>query len=206
MIGVASTRQNRMATIAALGCWLLWSNTLPAQGTGAAVSASIPSPHSQLVSVPQADTEFPELVASGKQEDDQGQGNGAMPMVSVVSSLTIVLGLFGGLVFLARKFGHGNVTAGSLPNDVLQSLGSTAVDARTRVTMFRCGRRIIVAAQTAGGIHPLCEITDPQEVHELTAVCTGQSQASFAETLKAAQQRESAPPQPTRRRSLFATA
>jgi flagellar biogenesis protein FliO len=114
--------------------------------------------------------------------------------------------MFAGLVFLTRKFGGATIRSGSLPNGMLQTLGSTAIDARTRVTMLRCGSRIVVAAQTANGIHPLCEITDPREVHELTVACNGGAPTSFGDTLKMAQQ-EQAGSEPAKRHSrLFATA
>ncbi len=160
-----------------------------------------------MASQPQRITsEFPLLESNDQNAGAKQEPAGfATPLVTVVSSLAIVLGLFAGLVWLTRKFGGNAARVGSVPNEVLQPLGSTAIDARTRVMMLRCGSRIVVAAQTASGIQPLCEITDPREVHELTVACTGQSQTSFAETLKAAEQKQAHTPG-RRAGRLFATA
>ena len=108
----------------------------------------------------------------------------AVPALTVTSSLAVVLGLFAGLVWLTRKFGARSMNQGTVPKEVLSSLGSTPIDARTRITMLRCGTRILVVAQTATGLHPLSEITDPDEVRQLTAACIGDSRHTFDSTLK----------------------
>ena len=157
--------------------------------------------------------DFPSLAAppDAGATKDEAAGGFSSPVITVVSSLAVVLGLFATLIWLMRRFGGGAVRAGAMPSDVIQNLGSTALDAQTRVTMLRCGNRIVVAAQTSGGVHPLCEITDPREVHELTAACTGQPQPTFADA------RQQVPPiveEPTaavrpearRRGRLFASA
>jgi flagellar biogenesis protein FliO len=108
----------------------------------------------------------------------------AVPAVTVTSSLAVVLGLFAGLVWLTRKYGSRSMNQGAVPKEVLKSLGSTPIDSRTRITMLRCGNRILVVAQTASGLHPLSEITDPEEVRELTAACLGDSKHKFNSTLQ----------------------
>ncbi len=108
----------------------------------------------------------------------------AVPALTVTSSLAVVLGLFAGLVWLTRKFGSRSMNQGAVPKEVLSSLGSTPLDSRTRITMLRCGNRILVVAQTATGLHPLSEITDPDEVRELTAACLGDSKHTFNSTLQ----------------------
>ncbi len=108
----------------------------------------------------------------------------AVPAVTVTSSLAVVLGLFAGLVWLTRKFGSRSMNHAAVPKEVLTSLGSTPIDSRTRITMLRCGNRILVVAQTATGLHPLSEITDPDEVRELTAACLGDSTQAFKSTLQ----------------------
>ncbi len=108
----------------------------------------------------------------------------AVPALTVTSSLAVVLGLFAGLVWLTRKFGARSMNQSTVPKEVLSSLGSTPIDARTRITMLRCGNRILVVAQTATGLHPLSEITDPDEVRGLTAACIGDARHTFDSTLK----------------------
>ena len=126
---------------------------------------------------------FPSLApSSNRAGSDSNHGNAknelAGPAITVTSSLVVVLGLFAGLVWATRKFGSRGMSQGMLPKEVLQSLGSAPLDARTRITMVRCGHRILVMAQTATGVHPLSEITDSDEVHQLTAACLGDSKKS----------------------------
>lgn len=105
-------------------------------------------------------------------------------LITVASSLAVVLGLFVGLIWLTRKFGSHSGTGGAIPKEVLQPLGSTAIDSRTRLTLVRCGNRIVVLAQSASGVQPITEITAPDEVHALTAACLGDAKQAFAATLK----------------------
>ncbi len=136
------------------------------------------------------------------------------PMVTVCSSLAVVLGLFAAMVWITRKYSNRSIGGGPLPSEVVQSLGSMAIDPRTRITMLRVGNRILVLSQTATSISPLSEITDLEEVRHLTATCTGDSMQEFASTLEElgrepAQGFTGTPtePRPQRRRSsLFATA
>lgn len=118
------------------------------------------------------------------------------PLVTTGCALAVVLGLFAGLVWLTRRYGNGSMTQTGIPSEVMKSLGSTPIDARTRVTLLRCGNRIIVMAQTATGVHPLSEITDPVEVQRLTAMCNGESvsqvEPTFAEALRHANRNNSA--------------
>ena len=108
---------------------------------------------------------------------------------------------------------------GSIPSEVIQTLGSTAIDPRTRITMVRLGNRILVLAQSASGIEPVSEITDPDEVRNLTALCVGDSKAQFSSMLQSIEkepaqagfvgQQSSQPvgaPKPRNRGSLFTTA
>ena len=149
--------------------------------------------------------------ADGKPEDAKFAG----PAITVTSSLAVVLGLFAGLVWLTRKFGSRAMIQGAVPREVLQCLGSTALDSRTRITMVRCGHRVLVMAQTATSIHPLTEVTDPDEVRELTAACLGNSKQTFDSTLQSLEREktdegfvgsQAEPPTPRSRGRLFATA
>ncbi len=132
------------------------------------------------------DTSFPSLTPQSRSSGTEtaGQGSSFGPLMTTGFSLAIVLGLFAGLVWVTRRFGNGSMTQSGLSSEVVKSLGSTAIDARTRVTLLRCGERVIVMAQTASGVHPLSEITDPAEVRRLTTALTGAATPTFAETLR----------------------
>jgi flagellar biosynthetic protein FliO len=137
------------------------------------------------------------------------------PAITVTSSLAVVLGLFAALIWMTRRFGSRGINQAALSGEVLQSLGTAPIDPRTRVTLLRCGNRILVLAQTATGVQPLAEITDPEEVRHLTATCLGDAGRSFVSTLRSIEQEPvqpgfagsvDPPPAARKRSRLFATA
>jgi flagellar biogenesis protein FliO len=138
----------------------------------------------------------------------------ATPTITVASSLAVVLGLFAALVWGSRRLGGGTIQKGSLPKEIMQPLGSTSIDARTRITMLRCGNRILVVAQSSDTARTLCEITDPEEVRQLTAACTGTSGKDFSSALRSMEREPlsdgyagsgTEPRRATQRRRLFAS-
>ena len=142
-------------------------------------------------------SEFPELrqQTAPDQNNVDGEAQTTTPvvsgsMVTVCSALAIVLGLFAGLVWVNRKLGAGSGNHGAIPSEVIQPLGSTALDSRNRITMLRCGNRILVLAQNAQGVQPIAEITSPAEVQQLTAACLGDSKQAFSATLQSIEQEQ----------------
>jgi flagellar biogenesis protein FliO len=136
-------------------------------------------------------------------------------IVTIASSLAVVLGLFAGLVWISRKFGGGVGNERAIPKEVVQKLGSTMIDARTRLTMVRCGDRILVLTQNATQVQSIAEITAPEEVRQITAACLGDAKQAFMSTLKSIEQEPAArgfiaaasePPTPRSRGRLFASA
>lgn len=171
---------------------------------------------------PSRRTEFPELrrpTTSGHSNGDENEeAKSTMvsgSMVTVCSALAIVLGLFAGLVWFNRKLGGAAGNQRAIPSEVIQPLGSTALDSRNRISMLRCGNRILVLAQNAQGVQPLAEITSPEEVQQLTAACLGDAKQAFAATLQSIEQEQTgagflaqptAQPTPRSRGRLFANA
>jgi hypothetical protein len=102
-------------------------------------------------------------------------GGFAGPVVTTVSALMVVLGLFGGLVWISRRYGGpARMATGSLPDDVFRHLGETTVAGKLRVSYLACGDRIVVVGQSAGGEPTtLTELTDPEEVRRVTQRCAG---------------------------------
>lgn len=192
------------------------------RGASARVAPASTPPTVETSSSPQSET-FPRLLIEGGETaaataTKAGKNQFAAPLVTVTSSLAVVLGLFAVLVWVSRKYGS-KTMGGSIPSEVIQTLGSTAIDPRTRITMIRLGNRILVLAQSASGIEPISEITDPDEVRNLTALCVGDSKAQFSSTLQSIEhepaqagfvgQQSSQPvtaPKPRHRGSLFTTA
>lgn len=104
------------------------------------------------------------------------------PVVTVVSSLAIVLGLFCGFVWVSRK--TGNVKGGALGSDVFTVLGKSQIDARHSTALLKCGHRVLLVSLSQAGVHTLAEFTDPAEVNDLIAGTTGKSKQAFAQTLR----------------------
>ncbi len=152
---------------------------------------------------------------TGRDEDSNAAPKVSGSLVTICSSLAVVLGLFAGFVWINRKFGSGSSNHGAIPKEVVQPLGSTPIDSRNRLTMIRCGNRILVLAQNAQGVQPIAEITSPDEVRELTAACLGDSKRAFASTLQSIEQERAGDgflgepvvqPSPRARGRLFASA
>lgn len=172
-------------------------------------------------SAPRGD--FPDLPLRSRSHAQEANGssdssptpkiNGSL--ITICSSLAVVLGLFAGLVWISRKFGSGGGNSGALPKEVFQTLGSAAIDSRNRITMIRCGNRILVLSQNSQGIQPISEITSPEEVRQLTAACVGDSKKAFVATLQSIEQERAQQgfvggqpevPTPRSRGRLFASA
>ena len=105
------------------------------------------------------------------------------PVVTVGSSLLIVLGLFAALVWGTRKLGSSRGSQ-PLPPAVMRPLGHVMLDARTKLILVRCGRRVLVLSQTPTGVTPISEMTDPDEIRELLAETSAEARAAFESTLQ----------------------
>lgn len=115
---------------------------------------------------------------------ESSRGKMIAPLVTVGSSLAIVLALFCALVWAGRKFGGGAAASKPLPASALTPLGHVMLDPRTKLLLVKCGRRILVLSQTAGGITPITEVTHPDEVRELIANCSSEAREVFQRTLR----------------------
>ena len=93
------------------------------------------------------------------------------PLVTVLSALSIVLGLYLGFVWLARR---GQNTGGNdeeLPAQVANVLGSFSLSPQQDVHVIRFGSKLLAVVLTPEGCQPIGEIDDPEEVEYLTKVC-----------------------------------
>ncbi len=146
--------------------------------------------------------------------EDSASGQATLPLTTVFSSLAIVLGLFGALVWVLRRSGNGGLA--NVSKDTLQVLGRTPLAPRQNIVLVRCGRRVLVVAVGGTNSSTLAEITDPDEINELLAGCAaGGGRQQFLQTLHAMGQERPASkgfvggsddedPKP-RRNSLFAS-
>ncbi|QEG42885.1 flagellar biosynthetic protein FliO [Roseimaritima ulvae] len=142
------------------------------------------------------------------------EGGTTLPLTTVFSSLAIVLGLFGALVWVLRRSGGAGLS--NVSKDTLQVLGRAPLAPRQNIVLVRCGRRVLVLAVGGTNTSTLAEITDPDEINELLAGCGGQGgRQQFMQTLQAMGQERPASPgfvgsddasKKPRRNSLFASA
>jgi flagellar biogenesis protein FliO len=107
----------------------------------------------------------------------------AIPLVTIGSSLALVLGLFGALVWVSKKAQRGVGSNRSIPDEVLRVLGQKNLGPLGTVSLIRCGRSVLVVSASQSGIQSLATITDDEEVRHLEAACQGDSIASFKKTL-----------------------
>ena len=118
---------------------------------------------------------------SGNVPHTQGLGS----VVTVISSLAVVLGLFFVTAWLMRRTGPGALV--TLPNDVFESLGRAQLSNRQQVHLVRCGTKLLLVSVTPDGAETLTEIDDPDEVTRLTGLCkanqAGSATAAFRQVL-----------------------
>ncbi len=90
-------------------------------------------------------------------------------LVRVFGSLAIVVGLFFGLIWLTRRSLPKSATG--LPTEAIEVLGRMPLNNKQHVQMVRVGRKLLVLGVTSNGAETLTEVTDPQEVDHLLAIC-----------------------------------
>jgi flagellar biogenesis protein FliO len=90
----------------------------------------------------------------------------------VVKALGLVLGLFFGALWVARRGGWKPqpVTESSL----FQALGEFPLASRRKATIVKFGQRLLVLAESPRGIEKITEVTDPVEVERVMAMCQPQ--------------------------------
>lgn len=110
---------------------------------------------------------------------------GTNAIVTVVGSLTAVLGVFLIVVWCSKKFAPPG--AGLLPKEAVELLGRAPLTARQQMQLVRVGHKLVLVSMSPTGIEPLTEITDPTEVEHLLALCrrgkSSSSTAVFLQTL-----------------------
>jgi len=107
----------------------------------------------------------------------------ARSILTILSSLAIVLGLFFVVVWLSRR---GVVrAAGLLPKQVVENLGRAPLAGRQQMQLLRVGNKLVLVSVTPTGAETLTEVTDPDEVQRLCGLCEaqrpGSSSTSFHE-------------------------
>ena len=58
-----------------------------------------------------------------------------------------------------------------LPRDAVEVLGRACLVGRQQAHLVRCGNKVLLLSISAASVETLTEITDPDEVDRLTAIC-----------------------------------
>ncbi len=106
-------------------------------------------------------------------------------VVTTVTSLAVVVGLFLLVVWVQRRAGASR--RGMLPGEVFETLGRVPLNGRQEMHLVRLGNKLLLLAVTAQGAETLTEITDPREIERLSGICrhnrADSISASFREIL-----------------------
>ena len=93
-------------------------------------------------------------------------------LVTVGSALSIVLGLYFGLVWLSKKIQRRAAGRnGGIPEEVVHVLGEFRLSDQHEAHIVRFGSKLLALSVTPNGYEKLAEINDPEEVDFLTKVC-----------------------------------
>lgn len=106
-------------------------------------------------------------------------------VTTVLASLGVVLGLFLLLTWFLRRARP--QAYGSLPGEVVETLGRAPLNGRQEMHLVRVGNKLLLLSVTATNAETLTEITEPEEIRRLTGICQqhtgGGMSASFREVL-----------------------
>lgn len=149
------------------------SDAIPVSGTSAADTAS------------RNDEPLPLAAPSGTFEPGRSPREpraAGHVVVTVLSSLAVVLGLFFLLVWFLRRVLPR--ASSSLPREVLEPLGRVPLNARQHMQLVRVGSKLLLLFVSPQGAETLTEITDPQEVERLVAICEQNQPGSISATFR----------------------
>jgi flagellar biogenesis protein FliO len=102
-------------------------------------------------------------------QNEVDRPDGPPSLITVGSSLAVVLGLFFVVAWLVRRAAPGGSL--QLPKEVVEVLGRAVLTNRGHVQLVRCGAKLLLVSVTPAGAETLTEITDPDEVNRLVALC-----------------------------------
>lgn len=98
-------------------------------------------------------------------------------LITVGGSLCVVLTLFFGLAWITRR-GQPK-TLGKLPGEVIEVLGKAPLIKGQDLQLVRVGAKLLLLCVTPNGCETLTEITNPDEVDRLAAICRSSGPSSM---------------------------
>lgn len=135
---------------------------------------------------PRRETSLTDLAPPGKGTSSRDMYKGvSSSLVTVLGSLAIVLGLFFLVVWLMRR--GMPKAARILPTEAVEVLGRAPLPGKQQMHLVRCGPKILLLSVSATGAETLTEITDPDEVARMIALCyrsqPGSATATFRDVM-----------------------
>lgn len=103
-------------------------------------------------------------------------------ITTVASGLAIVIGLFLLFVWLTKRAAPKSMLA--LPGEVVEVLGRAPLNAKQQMQLVRLGNRLLLLAMSPDSAETLAEISDPDEVDRLTAICRQNAPGSVTDTFR----------------------
>jgi flagellar biogenesis protein FliO len=128
----------------------------------------------QTPTVAAAQSEEPLRLAPPGAADNRTGDGPTMPTTgtaikTVATSLAVVLGLLGALVWISKRTNpKRDVT---LPGEILETLGRAPLAGRQEMQLVRVGNKLLLLSVTATSAETLTEITDPVEIDRLAGIC-----------------------------------
>ena len=104
------------------------------------------------------------------------------PLITVVSSLAVVLGLFFLVIWLFRRTAPRQSVR--LPGEVFEFLGRAPLAGRQEMQLLRLGQKLLLLAVTPSSAQTLTEITDPDEVNRLSGICLNHSPSRITHSFR----------------------
>lgn len=101
---------------------------------------------------------------------------------TVISSVAVVLGLFALLVWCSRRTRPRSRSA--LPGEVVETLGRAPLNGRQEMQLVRVGNKLLLLSVTATAAETLTEITEPDEIERLAALCRQYSGDGISASLR----------------------
>ena len=89
----------------------------------------------------------------------------------MLGSLALVLGLYFGFVWIMRRLSPSSNQ--NLPREVLELMGQIPFGPKRQLQLIRLGSKLLLIINSAEGSQAIGEITDPNEVECLVALCSG---------------------------------
>ena len=101
---------------------------------------------------------------------------GSSDIGRMLGSLSLVLGIYFAFVWVMRKI---NPTSNqALPHEIVEVMGQIPFGPRRNLQLVRLGNKLLLLLNSADGVQPIGEITDPNEVEHFTSLYSGKAKNS----------------------------